>query len=56
MQWISKFNKGFRFSLCDIDIYGKYAWFISFKVKKGVTVTNALQKILNESKLKPNKI
>ena len=26
MELISKFNKGFRFLLCVIDIYGKYAW------------------------------
>ena len=25
MQLISKFNKGFRFLLCVIDIYSKYA-------------------------------
>ena len=28
MQLISKFNKGFRFFLCVIDIYSKYTWFI----------------------------
>ena len=28
MQLISKFNKGFRFLLCVIDIYSKYAWVI----------------------------
>ena len=26
MLLISKFNKGFRFSLCVTDIYSKYAW------------------------------
>ena len=26
MQLISKFNKEFRFLLCVIDIYSKYAW------------------------------
>ena len=26
MQLISKFDKGFRFLLCVIDIYSKYAW------------------------------
>ena len=26
MQVISKFDKGFRFLLCVIDIYSKYAW------------------------------
>ena len=56
MQFISKFNKGFRFLLCVIDIYSKYAWVIPFKNKKVITITNAFQNILNESKRKPNKI
>ena len=34
MQLISKFNKGCRFLLCAIDIYGKYTWAIPLKVKK----------------------
>ena len=34
MQFISKFNKGFRFLLCVIDIYSKYAWVIPLKDKK----------------------
>ena len=28
MQLLSKYNKGFRFLLCVIDIYSKYAWII----------------------------
>ena len=36
MQLISKFNKGFRFLLCVIDIYSKYAWVIPLKIKKGL--------------------
>ena len=32
MELISKFNKGFRFLLCVIDIYRKYAWVVSLKV------------------------
>ena len=47
IQLISKFNKGFRFSLCVIDIYGKYAWIIPLK-DKGITITNPFQKILDE--------
>ena len=34
MQLISKSNKGFRFLLCVIDIYSKYAWVIPLKDKK----------------------
>ena len=56
MQLISKFNKVFRFLLCIFDIYSKYAWAIVLKDKKGITITNAFQKILDESKRKPNKI
>ena len=56
MQLISKFNKGFRFLLCVIDIYSKYVWVIPLKEKKGVTITNAFQKILNECNRKPNKL
>ena len=56
MQLISKFNKGFRFFLCVIGIYCKYAWVIPLKDKKGITITNVFQKILKESIRKPNKI
>ena len=56
MQSISKFNKGFPFLLWVIDIYSKYAWVIPLKVKKGITITNNFQKILNESNRKQNKI
>ena len=56
MQLISRFNKGFRFLLCVIDIYSKHSWVIPFKDKKCITITNAFQSILKESNKKPNKI
>ena len=56
MQIISKFNQGIRVSLCIIDIFTKYTWVIPSKDKKGTTITNAFQKILDESNGKPNKI
>ena len=34
VQLLSKFNKGFRFLLCVIDIFSKYAWVIPLKDKK----------------------
>ena len=33
MQLINKFNKGFRFLLCVIDIFSKYAWVVALKDK-----------------------
>ena len=55
MQLISKFNKGFRFLLCVIDIYSKYAWIVPLKDKKSVSIVNAFQSILNKSNKNPNK-
>ena len=50
MRLISKFNKGFRFLLCVIDIFSKYAWVVPLKDKKDVTITNAFQKISPKTK------
>ena len=56
MQLLSKFNKRFRCLLYVIDIFSKYAWVVSLKDKKGISIVNAFQIILKESKRKPNKI
>ena len=48
MQLISKFNKGNKFLLCDVDIFSKYAWFVLLKDGKGITIVNAFAKILND--------
>ena len=56
MQLVSKFNRGICFLLCVIDIFSKYTWVIPFKDKKGITITNSFQKILDESNRKPKKI
>ena len=57
MQLISKFIKGFRFLLSVIDIFSKYVWVIHLKDKKGASMVNVFQKILDKSKRrKPNKI
>ena len=64
MQLISKFKKKIYVVLRVIDIYSKDTWVIPFKDEKGITITNAFQKILDESKrhgtksegCKPNRI
>ena len=56
MQLISKFNKRFRFLLCVINIFSKYAWVVPIKDKNGSSIVNAFQKILKESNRRPNKI
>ena len=37
MQLLSKFNKGFRFLLCIIDIFSEYARVIPLKDKRGIS-------------------
>ena len=49
MQLISKLNKGFRFFLCVIDVFIKYAWVVLSKDKKAISIVNAFRKILKES-------
>ena len=56
MQLISTFNKRFRFLLCVIDIFSKYATVVPLKDEKGVGIVNAFQKIIDRSERKPNKI
>ena len=46
----------FRFLLFVTDIYSKYAWVNPLKDKKGITITDAFQKVLDKSNCKPNKI
>ena len=56
MQLISKFNKGFRFLLCVIYIFSRYARVVPLKDEKGASIVNAFQKVLDKSKRKPNNI
>ena len=41
--------------MCIIDIFDKYAWVVPLKDKKGVSIADAFQKILDKSGRKPNK-
>ena len=62
MQLISKFNKGIISCVIDsFSIFSKYTWFVPLKDKKGMTIVNAFQKILDDSiklhlERKPDKI
>ena len=59
MQLLSKFNKGIKYLLCIIDLFSyffEYAFVVPLKDKKGISVVNAFQSILNKTKRKPSKI
>ena len=42
--------------MCAIDCFSKYAWVVPLRGKKGVSIVNAFQKILDSSKRKLNKV
>ena len=42
--------------MCIIGIFSKYARVVPLKDKKGVSIVDAFQKILDDSNRKPNKI
>ena len=56
MQLISKFDKRFRFLFSVTDIFSKDTWVVPLKDKKGASIVNAFQKILDKSGRKPKKI
>ena len=48
MPLISKCNKEIKFLLCVIGLFSKYARVIPLKDKKGNSIANAFQKLLND--------
>ena len=56
MQSLSRKNKGIKYILCALDLFSKYAFVISLKDKKGISIVNAFNKIIKQSNRKPNKI
>ena len=53
---MSKYNKGIRYLLCAVDLFFKYAFVVPLKDKRGTSIANAFQSILDKSKRKPSKI
>ena len=56
MQSLSRKNKGIKYLLCVIDLYSKYAFVVSLKDKKGISIVNAFNKIIKQSNREQNKI
>ena len=49
MQSLSRKNKGIKYILCAMDLYSKYAFVVSLKDKKGISIVNAFNKIIKQS-------
>ena len=49
MESLSKFYKGFLFSLCVTNSESKYAWIVPLQDKTSIIIAKAFQEILDES-------
>ena len=56
MQLIRKSDERVTLLSCIIGIYRNFVWTARLKDKEGVTVVDALQKIIDKSNRKPNRI
>ena len=54
MEYLIEFNDGYKYILCIIDIFSKYAWCVPLKTK-GVTVLNAIKNVIERSGRSPDK-
>ena len=55
MQFMQKFNDGYRYLLVCIDVFFKYAWVVPLKSKAGLSLVDAFKIILSSGR-KPEKI
>ena len=56
MESLSSKNENIKYLVCIIDVFTKYDWVKPLKDKKGKTVLNAFNKIVNKSDRKPDKL
>ena len=56
MELLTSKNKNFKYLLCVIDVFIKYAWAKPLKIQKGKIVFNAFIEIVNASNRKPNEL
>jgi hypothetical protein len=53
---LKRYNRQYRFLLCVIDVFSKYAWVTPLKDKTGKTLVRAFEGILKTSKRKPQRL
>lgn len=56
METLSKDNDGYKFILCVIDVFSKFAWTKPLKNKSATTVLTAMKEIVSEIEDKPKYI
>ena len=56
MESFAADNNGFKYILCIIDVFSKYAWCVPLKSKTGTIVLTAVKDVIAESGRQPEKI
>ena len=56
MNAFEKYNNGYKYILCVVDIFSKYAYCVPLKNKTSESVLSALKSIIADSKREPEKI
>ncbi len=56
MNMFMKYNDDYRYILCVIDVFSKYAWCIPLKNKSAATVLNAVKSLIQQSHRTPQRI
>ena len=53
---LAKYNDNFKYLLCCIDVFSKYAWVVPMKTKQPSDIVNAFKIIFQSTDRKPDKI
>jgi len=56
MESLAGSNDGYKFILCIVDVFSKYAWCIPLKNKSATTVLDAVKEVVEKSGRMPEKI
>ena len=56
MESFASYNNGYKYILCIIDVFSKFAWCIPLKNKTAASILTAVKDVVSESKRQPEKI
>ena len=51
MVKFSEFNEGYKYVFDVIDVFSKFLWMYSLRVKKGISVAHALREIFEQGRI-----
>lgn len=55
MESVASYNDGYKFILCIVDLFSRFAWCVPLKNKSATTVLNAVKEVIAKSGRSPEK-